>query len=115
MPIVLEGTIALTRGTPALLFEATTELPGLFSGEIDLTQLGAAADQVELILNIKYSSGGTYRERARVIKKRSEAPALGFTPIEQTHGYKLDVELKTGSPSASANLEFKVQQSEVPA
>ncbi len=114
MPVVLEGTKALSRGVPVLLFEAVSELPGLFSGEMDLTQLPLAADQVEIIMNIKYSSGGTYRERARVIKKKSEATTLGFTPIEQTYGYKLDVELKTGSPSATANLEFKVNKSAVP-
>jgi len=115
MPVVSEGTKALTRGVPALLFEAISELPGLFSGEMDLTQLTASADEVEIIMSIKYSSGGTYRERARVKKKKSEATALGFTPIEQTYGYKLDVELLAGSPTSSANLEFKVNKSAVPA
>jgi len=115
MPVALEGTKAPSRGAPVLLFEAVSELPGLFSGEMDLTQLSAAADQVEIIMTIKYSSGGVYRERARVIKKRSEDTSLGFTPIEQTYGYKLDVELKAGSPSATANLEFKVNRSAVPA
>ena len=116
MPVVLETNTAFVKGVEKVIFEATGgELPGFFSGMIDLTQLSDAADEMQIRLQVKYSSGGTYRdaEEPDVVSKQADK-IFRFTPVEQTYGYKIFGLLNNNSPSGSATLETLVIRSAVP-
>lgn len=117
MPVVLETNLVFTKAVPLTIFEATAlQLPGFFSGMMDLTQLTDIADVMELKLQVKYSSGGTFRdtEEPSLAAKRTDN-IFRFTPVEQTHGYKLIGTLLAASPSATATLEVIILRSEEPA
>ena len=116
MPVVKETNEAFTQGVEKDVFEASGgQLPGFFSGMLDLTQLTNAADEMELRLQVKYSSGGTYidAEQPTLIAKQSDK-IFRFTPVEQTYGYKILGLLNNTGPSASATLELIVIRSDVP-
>jgi len=117
MTVVLETNLVFTKSVPLTIFEATAlQLPGFFSGMMDLTQLTNAADEMQVKLQVKYSSGGTYRdaEQPTLVAKQADK-IFRFTPVEQTYGYKLIGELLAASPSATATLETIVIRSAVPA
>ncbi len=116
MPVVLESNLVFTQGVERDIFEATGgELPGFFSGMMDLTQLLNAADEMQVRLQVKYSSGGTYRdaEQPTLIAKQSDK-IFRFTPVEQTYGYKILGLLTNVGPSVTATLETIVIRSAVP-
>lgn len=116
MPVVLESNIVFTKAVPLTIFEASApQLPGLFSGKMDLTQLLNVADEISVKLQVKYSSGGTYRdaEEPTLVAKQADK-IFRFTPVEETYGYKLIGELKAASPSATATLELLILRSAVP-
>ena len=116
MPVVKETNEVFTRGVEKTIFEASGgELPGFFSGEMDLTQLTNAADEMKIRLQVKYSSGGVFRDLAQpsLVSKQADLAFL-FTPKEETYGYKILGELLAASPSATATLELIVIRSTVP-
>ena len=115
MAVVVESNIVLVKSTPQVIFEASGgQLPGFFSGSLDLTQLPDVDDEVNIKLEIKYSSGGTYREHHIPSNGKQADKAVEFTPLEKTYGYKLTAELVAASPSASATLEFLMLRSDAP-
>jgi hypothetical protein len=117
MPVVKETNEVFTQGVEKVVFEAAGggELPGFFSGMIDLTQLTNAADEMVFRLQVKYSSGGTYRdaEQPSLAAKQSDK-IFRFTPVEQTYGYKIFGLLNNTGPSGTATLELIVIRSIVP-
>jgi len=117
MPVVLETNLVFTRNVELQIFEALAgNLPGYFSGMLDLTQLLNAADEMQVRLEVKYSSGGTYRQAEQPTKSAKQADKLiRFTPVEQTYGYRLFGTLLLVSPSANATLEVIIRKSDVPA
>ena len=116
MAVVIEANLVFTRGVPLVIYDAPgIDLPGFFSGMIDLTQLTNAADEFNVKLEVKYSSGGTFRAAEEPTQNAKQADKIfRFTPVEQTHGYKLTGELKSVSPSATATLETIVLRSSAP-
>jgi len=120
MPVVKETNEVFTQGVEKTLVEAGVDagvtLPGFFSGMLDLTQLPNAADEIQCRLQVKYSSGGTYRdaEQPTLIAKAADK-IFRFTPVEQTYGYKILGLLTNVGPSASVTLEMIVLRSNVPA
>ena len=117
MPVVKESNEVLTRGVPKIIFTASApQLPGFFSGKLDLTQLTDVADEISVKLEVKYSSGGTFRnaEEPTLVAKQADR-IFRFTPVEETYGYQLTAELKSGSPSATVTLELLVLRSNAPA
>lgn len=116
MPVVKETNEVFTRNVEKVLFEASGgELPGFFSGKLDLTQLTDVDDEITCRLQVKYSTGGTYRdaEQPTLISKQVDK-IFRFTPVEETYGYKVFGLLTNASPSASATLEMLVLRSDVP-
>ena len=116
MPVVLETNIVFTKDVSKTIFEASApQLPGFFSGKMDLTQLTNVADEIEVKLQVKYSSGGTFRdaEKPSLVSKQADN-IFRFTPVEETYGYKLIGELLAASPSATATLEVLILRSVVP-
>ncbi len=116
MAVVLESNLVFTRGTPLTIFEASApQLPGYFSGHMDLTQLLDANDEINVELQVKYSSGGTYRNAQKPTQPSKQADNIfEFTPVEHVYGYKLIGELLAASPSATATLEVLVLRSGAP-
>ena len=119
MPVVKETNEIFTQGVEKTLYEAGVDpgaVPGFFSGMLDLTQLPNAADEIQCRLQVKYSSGGTYRdaEQPTLVAKQADK-IFRFTPVEQTYGYKILGLLTNTGPSASATLEMIVLRSTVPA
>ena len=116
MAVDKETNEVLTKGVPKVIYEADSgDLPGFFSGKMDLTQLSNVADEVELTLEVKYSSGGTYRTAWKPSPGKQEDYMFQFTPLEETYGYRITAELLAVSPSATATLELLVLRSAVPA
>jgi len=116
MAVVLEANLVFTRNVERDIFEATGgQLPGFFSGKMDLTQLTNAADEMKVRLQVKYSSGGVYRnaEQPTLISKQADE-IFRFTPVEETYGYKILGELLLASPSATATLETLVLRTAAP-
>ena len=119
MPVVKETNEAFTQGVEKTIVEAGVDsgvdLPGFFSGMLDLTQLTNVNDEMELRLQVKYSSGGTYRdaEQPTLVAKQADK-IYRLTPVEQTYGYKVLGLLNNNGPSGSATLEFIVLRSSVP-
>jgi len=119
MPVVKETNEVFTRGVEKTIVEAGVDagvtLPGFFSGMLDLTQLTNAADEMKIRLQVKYSSGGTYRdaEEPTLVSKQADK-IFRLTPVEQTYGWKVLGELLAASPSATATLELIVIRSVVP-
>jgi len=116
MPVVKETNEVFTQGVEKDVFEAAGgELPGFFSGKLDLTQLTDPADEIQLRLQVKYSSGGTYRdaEQPTLIAKQSDK-IFRLTPVEETYGYKVLGLLTNVGPSATATLEFLMLRSNAP-
>ncbi len=118
MPVVKETNEVFTRGAEKTIYEAGVDpgaVPGFFSGNLDLTQLTNVADEMKIRLQVKYSSGGIYRDFAQptLVSKQADL-AFIFTPLEQTYGYKILGELLAASPSATATLELIVIRSNVP-
>ncbi len=116
MPVVKETSEVFTQGTEKVLFEATGgQLPGFFSGMLDLTQLGNADDEIEVRLEVKYSTGGTLRQAEQPTLAAKQADKiLRLTPVEQTYAYKVYGLLNNNGTSVSATLEFIVLRSSVP-
>lgn len=116
MTVVLELNLVFTRNVERDIFEATGgEIPGFFSGKMDLTQLTDAADEMQVRLQVKYSSGGTYRdaEQPTLVAKQADK-IIRFTPVEETYGYKILGLLLAASPSATVTLETLVLRAAVP-
>lgn len=116
MGVVLESNLVFTRNVERDIFEASgAQLPGYFSGKMDLTQLTDAVDEMQVRLQVKYSSGGTYRdaEQPTLVTKQADK-IIRFTPVEETYGYKILGKLLAASPSATATLETLVIRSLVP-
>ena len=103
------GTIALTRGVPVTLFEETVpaNLPGIFGGKVNLNDLPLAADEIRILLEVKYSSGGSF-EQAEETNYKKPIKIFRITPAEEVFGYKLTIELVAASPSPSATLGFVI-------
>lgn len=116
MAVVLETDIVFTQGIERTIYEAPGgALPGFFSGMMDLTQLGNADDEIEVRLQVKYSSGGAYRDAEEPTLVSTLADKIfRFTPVEQTYGYKILGTLNNNGTSSSATLETIVLRSEVP-
>lgn len=107
------GDVVLVRAVPQTLFEELTpaNLPGIFGGKVDLNALPDAADKVNIKLEVKYTAAGAYVDaEAQTYKKVDKIFRL--TPLEESYGYKLTIELLTGSPSAGATLAFVITRSE---
>jgi len=117
MAVVLESNLVFTRNVERDIFLATGgQLPGFFSGKMDLTQLTNAADEMQVKLQVKYSSGGTFRDAEQPTLSAKQADKIiRFTPVEETYGYKILGTLLLASPSASATLETLVLRSDAPA
>ena len=109
MAVRAKGTIALTRGVPVTLFEETipANLPGIYGGEVDLTQLLNIADEINIRRQTKYDTGSPFRNAQTNTYKRGE-DIYQLTPVEASFGHKLTIELLSVSPSATANLEFVI-------
>lgn len=103
------GTKALTRGIPITLFEELTpaNLPGIFGGKVNLNDLPDVADEIDIKLEVKYSSGGAFQIAEQTTFKKPDK-IFRITPIEESFGYKLTIELLAASPSASATLAFVI-------
>jgi hypothetical protein len=119
MPVVKETNEVFTQGVEKVVVEAGVDagvtLPGFFSGMIDLTQLLNAADEMQFRLQVKYSSGGTYRDAEQPSLAAKQADKIfRFTPVEQTYGYKIFGLLNNNGPSGTATLELIVIRSTVP-
>jgi len=118
MPVVKETNEVLTQGVEKTIYEAGVDpgaVPGYFSGKLDLTQLLNAADEIQIRLQVKYSSGGAYRdaEQPTLVSKQADK-IIRLTPVEETYGYKILVLLTNTGPSASATLELLVLRASVP-
>ena len=114
--ILLEANLVFTKNVERTIFEASGgQLPGFFLGKMDLTQLTNAADEMQVRLQVKYSSGGTFRdaEQPTLVAKQADK-IFRFTPTEETYGYKILGLLTNASPSATATLETLVLRSNVP-
>ena len=116
MAVVLETNLVFTKNVERTIFEASApQLPGFFSGKMDLTQLTNAADEMQVRLQVKYSSGGTFRDAEQPTLSAKQADKIiRFTPVEETFGYKLLGTLLLDSPSATATLETLIIRSLVP-
>ena len=116
MPVVLETNLVFTRGVPLTIFEATGgQLPGFFSGQLDVGQLTNVADEMDVKLEVKYTSAGAFRDAEKPSKPaKQEDKIFRFTPLEQTYGYKITGELLAVSPSANATLAVLIIKSTVP-
>jgi len=116
MAVVLEANLVFTRSVERDIFLATGgQLPGFFSGKMDLSQLTNAADEMKVRLQVKYSSGGVFRdaEQPTLVAKQADK-IFRFTPVEETYGYKILGELLAASPSATATLETLVLRTAAP-
>lgn len=119
MPVVKETNEVLTKNVEKTIYEAGVDpgaLPGYFSGKLDLTQLTDAADEIQVRLQVKYSSAGAYRdaEQPTLVAKQADK-IIRLTPVEETYGYKILALLTSASPSATATLELLVLRATVPA
>lgn len=117
MPVVLESNVVFTRGVPLIIFTATApQLPGFFSGKIDLSQLTNVADEMEIKLEVKYTSAGAFRdaEKPSLVAKQADK-IFRLTPVEETYGYQITGELLAASPSPTATLAVLVLRSNTPA
>ena len=117
MAVVLESNLVFTRNVERDIFEATGgQLPGFFSGKMDLTQLTNAVDEMQIRLKVKYSSGGVYRNAEKpTLSAKQVDNNFRFTPVEETYGYKILGLLLLASPSATATLETLVLRTAAPA
>ena len=116
MVVALETNLVFTKGVPLIMFTATAlQLAGYFSGKLDLSQLTDAADEMEIKLEVKYTSAGAFRdaEKPGLVAKQADK-IFRFTPVEETYGYQLTGELLAASPSATATLAILVIRSSVP-
>jgi len=115
MVIALEGSIVLAKGVAQILFTASAgELPGLFSGKIDLNALSNAADEIKITLQVKYTSGGGFVQAEEPADSLQADKILRLTPVEETYGYQITLELLAASPSANATLPFIVLRTDAP-
>ena len=116
MAVALETNLVFTKGVPLIMFTATAlQLPGFFSGKLDLSQLTNAADEMDIKLQVKYTSAGAFRNAEKPSKSAKQADEIfRFTPVEETYGYQLTGELLAASPSAIATLAILVIRSSVP-
>jgi hypothetical protein len=112
MPVVAQGTIALTRGVPVDLYEATpADFPSMFGGKVDLNALVNALDEIKLTLYTKYSLLGAYKEaETPSINAVKDDKILRITPTQEYFGFKLVIELTNASPSANANLDYVINK-----
>ncbi len=103
------GTKALTRGVPITLFEETVpaNLPGIFGGKVNLNDLPLADDEIRILLEVKYSSGGIFQQAEETNFKKPDK-IYRLTPLEEVFGYKLTIELVAASPSPTATLGFVI-------
>lgn len=111
MTIIKEGTQALIKGTPVILFEAVgAQFAGLLGGKIDLDSLGDAADKIYIYLETKYTVGGAYLPAEDNIGKKVDR-IFRLTPTEEYYGYKITIELTGDSVSATADLPYIITRS----
>lgn len=112
MGVRTSGNVVLVRGVPQTLFEETvgTNLPGIFGGKVDLNALANVADEVNIKLEVKYSSGGSFIDAEATTYKQADK-IFRLTPVEESFGYKLTIELLAVSPSAGATLAFVITRS----
>lgn len=115
MAIVDEGNASLTRGVPLTLFTASAgQLPGIFGGKLDLNALSNSGDLVRVLLQVKYTSLGSFVDAEEQTNVTQSDSIFRFTPVEENYGYQIVVELLSGSPSASATLPYIITRSTVP-
>ena len=109
------GNVVLVKAVPQTLFEETVgaNLPGIFGGKVDLNALANAADEVNIKLEVKYTSGGSFVDAESTTYKQADK-IFRLTPLEESYGYKLTIELLAASPSAGATLAFVITRSSVP-
>ncbi len=108
------GDAVLVKGVPQTLFEETVgaNLPGIFGGKVDLNALSDADDEVNIKLEVKYTSGGAYVVAEAPTYKKADK-IFRLTPLEESYGYKLTIELLAASPSAGATLAFVITRNSV--
>lgn len=105
MVVVLETDLVLARGVPQIIFTATAlQLPGVFSGKLDLNALLNVADEIKISLKTKYTSIGALLDAEENITFQQVDKIARITPTVEQHGYELTVELLAASPSATATL-----------
>jgi len=103
--VVLETNLALVRGAPQIIFTATAlQLPGVFSGKLDLNALANAADEIKISLKTKYTSIGAFIAAEENITFKQADKIARVTPTVEQYGYEVTVELLAASPSATATL-----------
>lgn len=112
MTLVTNGSVVLLQGTSKELFIATSEIPSIIGGHIDANALSNSDDIVEVQLEVKYSSGGSFFDAGKISFKKSDE-ICWFTPIEASFGYKLTLLLTNEGTSSNATLDFVIQATPV--
>jgi len=113
MAILEEGTINLVKGTPKTLFEATIAQLGILGGHIDLTSLLDADDLIDVQLQLKYTSSGAYFNAGNPSPSKQIDQTFYLTPLEASFGYLVTVTLTSDSVSATADLPYVIQKTDV--
>lgn len=114
MAVEAEGTIVLTKSVPNILYTAPGgSLPGIFSGKINARDITNVADIVNMKVETKYSSGGSFQEGENRDFQQSDGIAR-MAPTEETYGYQITLELLAASPSASVTLAYMIFRSSAP-
>jgi len=108
------GNVVLVRAVPQTLFEETiaSNLPGIFGGKLDLNALPAGGDLVKITLDVRYVLAGAYVKAEDTTFTQSDE-IFRFTPVEESYGYRLTIELLAASPSAGATLAFVITRSPI--
>jgi len=105
MTVVLESNLALVRGVPQIIFTAlAAQLPGVFSGKLDLNALTDADDEIKISLKTKFTSIGAFIAAEDNSTFQQVDKIARITPTVEQYGYELTVELLAASPSATATL-----------
>lgn len=115
MTIILETNIVLTKGVPLIILTASAgQLPGLFGGKIDLNALSDVADEIQVTLKTKYTSGGSFVAAEPAVPAALQSDQIfRLTPVEEVYGYEITVELLAASVSATATLPVIITRSPV--
>lgn len=105
MAVVLETDLVLARGVPQIIFTASSgQLPGVFSGKLDLNALADVDDEIKISLKTKYTSIGSFLDAEANETFQQVDKIARITPTVEQYGYELTVELLAASPSATATL-----------
>ena len=115
MTVVLEGDLVLARGVLQIFFTASAgQLPGVFSGKVDLTALPDVDDIVKISLKTKYTAIGSLIDAEDNDTGQQVDKIFRITPTEEPYGYELTIELLSTSPSANATLAFLISRTPLP-